>query len=144
MGILDLVAGPILDIVNKIIPTPMTPEQKVQAQLAVEQLAQNEEFKQIDAQLATTEQQTDTNKVEAASTSLFVAGWRPFIGWICGGTLGYTYIGSSLIDVIATAFGHPLNLPKPDMSEMMPILLGMLGLGSMRTYEKVNGINAGE
>jgi hypothetical protein len=141
MGVFDMVAAPILDIVNKLIPDPAA---KAQMQLEVAQLAQQTEFKELDNQLAITAQQTDTNKVEAASTSLFVAGWRPFIGWICGGTLGYTYIGSSLIDVIATALGHPLNLPKPDMSEMMPILLGMLGLGGMRTYEKVNGINAGQ
>lgn len=141
MGVFDMVAAPILDIVNKLIPDPAA---KAQMQLEVAQLAQQTEFKELDNQLATTAQQTDTNKVEAASTSLFVAGWRPFIGWICGSTLAYTYIGSSLIDVIAVAIGHPLNLPKPDMSEMMPILLGMLGLGGMRTYEKVNGINAGQ
>src|ERR1700679_698212 len=117
MGVFDMVAAPILDIVNKLIPDPAA---KAQMQLEVAQLAQQTEFKELDNQLATTAQQTDTNKVEAASTSLFVAGWRPFIGWICGSTLAYTYIGSSLIDVVAAAAGHPLNLPKPDMSEMMP------------------------
>jgi hypothetical protein len=144
MGILDLVAGPILDIVDKIIPTPMTAEQKVQAQLAVAQLAQNEEFKQIDAQLATTQQQTDTDKAEASSNSLFVAGWRPFIGWICGTGLGWNYIGISVLSFLTTVVGHPVVMQKADLSEMMPLLIGMLGLGGMRTYEKINGVNSGQ
>ena|ERR1700743_746419 len=140
MGVFDMVAAPILDIVNKLIPDPAA---KAQMQLEVAQLAQQTEFKELDNQLATTAQQTDTNKVEAASTSIFVAGWRPFIGWICGSTLAYAYIGTSVFNVISAVFGHPLDLPKPDISEMMPILLGLLGLGGLRTYEKVNGVNSG-
>jgi hypothetical protein len=140
MGVFDMVAAPILDIVNKLIPDPAA---KAQLQLQLAQLAQQTEFKQLDDQLATTAQQTDTNKVEAGSTSIFVAGWRPFIGWICGSTLAWSYVGVSVVNVFGTVLGHPLNLPKPDMSDMMPILLGMLGLGGMRTYEKVNGVNSG-
>jgi hypothetical protein len=140
VALLDLLVGPVMDIVNKLIPDPQA---KMQFQIQLLQLQQNTEFKELDNQLAMAQSQTDTNKVEASNTNLFVAGWRPFIGWICGSTLAYTYILANLINILSAVFGHPLNLPKPDMSEMMPILLGMLGLGGMRTYEKVNGINAG-
>jgi hypothetical protein len=137
---LDDIIGAGLDIINKFIPDPAA---KAAAALQMAQLQQQTEFKELDAQIASIQSQTDTNKVEAANTSLFVAGWRPFIGWICGTTLGYTYILAPVMDMLFKAFGHPVLIPAPDMSEMMPILLGMLGLGGMRTYEKINGVNSG-
>lgn len=140
MALLDLIVGPVMDIVNKLIPDPA---QKAQAQLALLQLQQNDEFKQIDAQLQSAQQQTDTDKTEAANANLFVAGWRPFIGWICGVGLGFNYLGMPLFNTVSAVAGHPVNLPPADLSEMMPILIGMLGLGGMRTYEKINGVNSG-
>lgn len=140
MALLDLIVGPVMDIVNKLIPDPA---QKAQAQLALLQLQQNEEFKQIDAQLQSAAQQTDTNKVEASSANLFVSGWRPFIGWICGTGLGWNFAGLPVVQFFATLFGHPVSVQPADLSEMMPLLIGMLGLGGMRTYEKINGVNSG-
>jgi hypothetical protein len=140
MALLDLLVGPVMDIVNKLIPDPVA---KAQAQLQLLQLQQNSTFKEIDAQLQQSAQQTDTDKVEAANTSLFVAGWRPFIGWICGTGLGWNYIGISILSFLTTAFGHPIVVAKADLSEMMPLLIGMLGLGGMRTFEKINGVNSG-
>lgn len=137
---LDDIIGAGLDIINKFIPDPA---QKAQAAYQMAQLQQQTEFKELDAQIAQIQTQTDTNKAEAANQSLFVAGWRPFIGWICGSGLGWNYLGVSIVNTVATVCGHPLNLPKADLSEMMPILIGMLGLGGMRTYEKVNGVNSG-
>lgn len=86
--------------------------------------------------------QLDTNKAEAASPSLFVAGWRPFVGWVCGVGFAVSALGP-LAEWITTLFGHPTKFPPIDLSVMMPLLFGMLGLGGMRTYEKTNGINAG-
>lgn len=143
MALLDMLVGPVLDIVNKIIPTPMTAEQKTQAQIQLLQLQQAGEFKQLDNQLAQIQTQTDTNKIEAANSSIFVAGWRPFIGWICGTGVGCNYVGTWFVNTISALFGHPLHVPPMDLSEMMPLLIGMLGLGGMRTVEKINGVNSG-
>jgi len=139
MALLDLLVGPVLDIVNKIIPTPMTAEQKVQAQVQLLQLQQAGEFKEIDAQLQSQAQQTDTNKVEAASSSFFVSGWRPFIGWVCGSGLAYQYLADPLISWVAAIQHWPIP-PSLDLGTLITMLGGLLGLGSMRTYEKLNGV----
>ncbi len=140
MGVFDMVAAPILDIVNKLIPDPAA---KAQLQLQLAQLAQQNEFKELDNQLAQVQTQTDTNKAEAVNTSVFVAGWRPFIGWICGAGVGFNYLIIPLTNIIGKIVGHPIDMPLMDLSTMMPLLIGMLGLGGMRSYEKVNGVNSG-
>jgi hypothetical protein len=82
--------------------------------------------------------QAEINKIEAGSSSLFVAGWRPFIGWTCGAALAYNYVLMPLLVWVVTNFYPDAPaMPILDNSELMTILLGMLGLGAMRTYEKV-------
>jgi hypothetical protein len=137
---IDDIIGAGLQIINKFIPDPA---QQAAAQLQLLQLQQSSEFKELDNQLAMAQTQTDTNKQEANSTSLFVAGWRPFIGWICGSGLAWNYAGLPLVTAIMTIIGHPVTIAQADLSEMMPLLIGMLGLGGMRTYEKINGVKVG-
>ena len=85
--------------------------------------------------------QIEVNKAEAASGSLFKGGWRPFIGWVCGIAFAYHFILQPILIFGTTAAGVSLPpLPEFDMSQMMPVLLGMLGLGGLRTYEKKSGI----
>jgi hypothetical protein len=85
--------------------------------------------------------QIEVNKAEAASGSLFKGGWRPFIGWVCGVAFAYHFIMQPILIFGTTAAGVSLPpLPEFDMSQMMPVLLGMLGLGGLRTYEKKSGI----
>lgn len=84
--------------------------------------------------------QLETNKVEAASQSLFVAGWRPAVGWICALSFGFRYIGGPLLTVIGQLTGHQITLPVIDYAEMSPILIGMLGLGYFRSTEKIKGV----
>lgn len=84
--------------------------------------------------------QLETNKVEAASQSLFVAGWRPAVGWICALSFGFRYIGGPLLSVIGQLTGHQIVLPVIDYAEMSPILIGMLGLGYFRSSEKIKGV----
>lgn len=139
MALLDLIVGPVMDIVNKLIPDPA---QKAQAQLALLQLQQNDQFKEIDAQLAQSAQQTDTNKVEAANVNIFVSGWRPFVGWVCGCGFGYQFLFSPLLGYVSAIFHGPIP-PSIDVSALSTMLTGMLGFGAMRTYEKVKGINSG-
>ncbi len=102
-----------------------------------------EEQQQIAYAVAVVQGQLDTNKAEAASQSVFVAGWRPFIGWVCGSGCAWNWVGLPVANFLTTLFGHPLNLHAADLSEMMPLLIGMLGLGGMRTYEKLNGVANG-
>lgn len=109
------------------------------AKLELLKMAQQGELAQINADVTIATAQADTNKVEAASTRLFVAGWRPFVGWICGLAVGFKFIGGPALFMIAQAFGHPVELPVIETSELWPLLLGMLGLGGLRTVEKVKG-----
>lgn len=87
-------------------------------------------------------QQIKVNMQEAASTSVFVAGWRPFIGWVCGGAFAYKFIVQPFMLFFVTLFGWnvPLaTLPVLDWQELGGVLFGMLGLGYLRTREKIKG-----
>ena len=84
--------------------------------------------------------QLEVNKVEAAHKSLFVAGWRPAIGWICGLGMASNFILIPMANFILALTGSAVVVPLLDTGEMMPVLMGMLGLGAMRTYEKKQGV----
>jgi hypothetical protein len=81
--------------------------------------------------------QLEVNKVEAGSTSLFVSGWRPFVGWTCGVALCYHFILQPFLTFLLFAFGYQITLPTFDMGTLTTILMGLLGLGGLRSYEKV-------
>ena len=84
--------------------------------------------------------QMEVNKVEAASPSLFVAGWRPAIGWICAAAYGWNFVVQPLLVFSLLACGVALPpLPRMDASELSIVLMGMLGLGSMRSFDKQAG-----
>ena len=100
------------------------------AKLELLKLQQSGELAAMTGQLA-------INQEEAKSGSTFVAGWRPFIGWTCGVACGWNWIGLPVAKFLLTWFGHPVDVSPADVSEMMPVLMGMLGLGGLRTYEKV-------
>lgn len=80
--------------------------------------------------------QVELNKVEAASPSLFKSGWRPCIGWVCAVALGLYF----LIFPSIQAFWPDVILPEYDMGALMPLVLSLLGLGGLRTYEKTKGV----
>lgn len=109
------------------------------AKLELVKLAQQGELAQINADVSIATAQAETNKVEAASASLWVSGWRPAVGWCCALAVGFKYIGGPLLFMVGQAVGHPVDLPRIDTEELWPLLLGMLGLGSLRTYERVRG-----
>ena len=81
--------------------------------------------------------QIEVNKVEAGSTNLFVSGWRPFVGWTCGFALCYHFVLQPLLMFVLSAIGKPMELPVFDMTSLTTVLLRILGLGSMRSIEKV-------
>ena len=84
--------------------------------------------------------QLDINKAEASHRSIFVAGWRPFIGWTCGMALAYTYVVQPILVFSLSQAGYLVVLPTMELGEMMPVLMGMLGLGGLRTFEKFKGV----
>jgi|TARA_R100000951_G_C2609683_1_gene170820 hypothetical protein len=90
--------------------------------------------KEIDPQQLI-ELQSEINKVEAQHRTIFVAGWRPFIGWVCGVALAYNFV---LRDLLIWFLGQEQVPPALQMEHLMTVLVGMLGLGGMRTFEKLN------
>jgi hypothetical protein len=126
----------LLDIGSKVIDRVWPdPEKAAAAKLELFKMQQSGELAVIAGQL-------DINKVEAANPSVFVSGWRPFIGWVCGSGFAIQFVVGPLAEWVSALYGHPVKFPQMDMGTMMPLLAGMLGLGAMRTAEKINGVAA--
>lgn len=137
MSIAEIIAGPILKIIDKVLPDAGA---KDAAKLKLLELAQAGELAELSATVEMSKAQNEVNKTEAASNSLFVSGWRPAVGWCCVGIFACNYIGVPML-----AWLSPLvDLPPPprlDIGEVLPVLLGMLGLGGLRTAEKMKGVS---
>lgn len=99
-----------------------------------------EEKQQLAAAVMVVQGQIDINKEEAKSESVFVAGWRPFIGWVCGSACAWNWIGMPIAKAGLLIAGYGLDIKSADLSEMLPVLMGMLGLGALRTAEKFKGV----
>ena len=85
--------------------------------------------------------QIEVNKEEAKSRSIFIAGWRPFVGWTCGIALCWHFIGLPITTFFIACFGFDVpELPFFDMDSLLTVLMGLLGLGGLRTYEKMKGL----
>lgn len=98
---------------------------------------------QLSGQLAEIQGQLEINKAEAANNSVFVAGWRPWIGWIAGAALAEDMILRPLLQQISTLCGHPIILQPLDISTLLTLLGGLLGFGAMRSYDKSQGTGNG-
>jgi hypothetical protein len=134
--------GPVLDKVCTFIPNP---EERQKAQLAAQQAILDQQATIVKALVEADAQQNNINLEEAKSSSLFVAGWRPFIGWICGCALGWQFlfmpIGSWCADTFCQYVGKkPIIFPSLDNSQLYPILFALLGMGGLRTLEKIQGV----
>ena len=127
---IDNVISEGLAIINKFIPDKNL-QAKIESEYRVAML-------NIDAQQAIA--QSETNKIEAASSDNFTRRWRPFIGWICGVAMAYHFVLQPLLAFIFAIFGNPITLPVFDMDTLYTVLMGMLGLGGMRTFEKTRGV----
>ena len=99
-----------------------------------------QERQQLASALAIVQGQLDANKVEAASSSVWTSGWRPGVGWICVAALGMQYVARPLISWIAAVSGHPLPVLPGIDDNLWQLLVGLLGLGGLRTFEKVSGV----
>jgi len=121
--------GAVEPVINKVLAFIPDPQQKLEAQ---QQL--------MAGLMAWDSQQTAINAVEAANDNLFVAGWRPFIGWTCGVAYAYAFVLQPFLQFGFAAFGNDIDLPTLGLAELSPVLMGMLGLGGLRTFEKVKGV----
>lgn len=129
--------GPISGIINKLIPDP-DKAREVQAEIEKALIAKEGEVNKAIADAA--KAQVEVNLKEAESPSLFVSGWRPFIGWVCGVAFLCTFLVAPFFTWISAMFGGPA-FPSLDSSTLMNLTLGLLGLGTMRTVEKVQGVD---
>lgn len=123
-------------LIDRFFPDPAAAQA---AKLELFKMQQNGELAALAASTDLTKAQIAVNQAEASSGSLFIAGWRPAVGWVCVAALIYQYIVSPLAPWLLNAFG--LNVPKlPGLDDTLwQLLAGMLGLGSLRTFEKVKG-----
>lgn len=124
-------------LVDKLFPDPQA---AADAKVKVMEMAQRGELAQLEAEVKLLTGQIDVNKVEASHQSVFVSGWRPATGWVCAAAFAYKFVLAPAGAFTMAAIGHPIDLPVLDFTEMSTILLGMLGLGSLRTLEKVKGV----
>lgn len=124
-------SGAIKPVLDKFIPDA---KDRLEAELLVVKNLQEINLAQI-----------DLNKVEAANANIFVSGWRPFIGWVCGCSFAYAVIGNDLLNWSMQLFtlysGKTIPpFPEPDVTITFEILMAMLGLGGYRTFEKLRGV----
>ena len=131
MSLLSNLIQPVSKIIDKEIP-----DQDLKRKLSHEIATMSEKHAQ-DLALA----QIEVNAAEAASGSLFKGGWRPFVGWVCGVAFCYHFILQPVIIFIVALIGMDIpDLPSFEMGTLLTVLGGMLGIGSLRTYEKQKGL----
>ena len=126
MSLVATLVGPVTGLLDKFI------EDKDQKAVLAHKIATMSEEHHQDLMKA----QIEVNKVEAASSNLFVSGWRPFIGWTCGLGMFGNFITIPFANFVLALFEISIVIPLVPLETMMPVLMGMLGLGAMRSFEK--------
>jgi hypothetical protein len=132
LALIPLVGG----IIDKVLPDADT---AANAKLELMKLAQSGELAQLNAETGLALGQIEVNKIEAASSSIFVAGWRPGAGWVCVAGLAYSVLGQPVLAWLSAIQGWPLP-PVVGNEVLMGLLTGLLGLGGYRTLEKAKGV----
>ena len=115
------------------------PKQKDEAKLKLLELHQSGELAELAAETELAKGQLKINEEEAKNGSLFVSGWRPAVGWVCVLGLLYTFFLRPMLEWYAVSHGMA-GVPTLDVGDLLTLLLGMLGLGGMRTAEKIKGV----
>lgn len=134
-GIFKELISPITGIVEELV---VDKDKRNEIKLKIEELADKADERYHQELIA----QTEVNKIEAAHASIFVAGWRPFIGWTGGVGLAYSFVLAPFIEFIARANGYTQEMPMPDAAHLLTLVTAMLGVGAMRSYDKTKGTAA--
>ena len=124
MSIVSQLVGPVTGLLDKFIEDK---DQKAGLAHEIATMSEKHAHEALKGQL-------EINKVEAAHHSVFVSGWRPYIGWVCALGLFYNVI-------LANILGIWVDVPEVDTTLLVPVMMGMLGIGAMRSYEKVKGVS---
>ena len=133
--LLDGLFGLAGKVFDKIFPNP---QQAAEAKLKLFEMQQSGELKILEAETTLALGQISINKAEAESTDFFRGGWRPFIGWVCGLGLFYQFLLRPLMTFVLMVFETKVQtMPALELDTLMTLLFGILGLGAMRTTEKL-------
>ena len=125
-------------LIEKIWPDPVKQSEELRK---LEELHQKGDLAELNARIKLITGQLEINKIEASHKSIFVAGWRPFVGWVCGFGLAYVSIIEPIMRFIAKISGYTGEFPVIDTTLTMQVLIGMLGLTVARTHEKRKGVH---
>lgn len=128
---------PLSRLLDRIIPDP---DARERAKTELRKAEQHHALEALRLALTADTAQTAINQNEATHRSLFIAGWRPFIGWVCGIAFAYHFLVQPFLIFVLTAGGNPVHLPSFDMDALFTVLMGLLGLGSLRTLEKIRNV----
>ena len=131
MALLNALIGPVSGLLDKFVEDK---DQKAKLAHEISTMADNHAQELALAQI-------EVNKAEAASNSVWKGGWRPFVGWVCGTAFAYHFVIQPLAIFVVAAYGMEIpELPDFDMGQLMTVLMGMLGLGGLRSFEKSKGV----
>lgn len=124
-------------LIDRLFPNPADRDK---AKLALLEMQQKGELAQLDADLKLALAQVEVNRTEAATGSLFIGGWRPAIGWVCALAIAGQFIAHPLVQWYM-AYNHlDVTIPSFDFTSLMTIVLSLLGVGALRTVEKIKGV----
>jgi hypothetical protein len=134
---IDDIIGAGLKLLDKVIPDP-TEKAKAQAELMRMQHDEIMAVMGLEGEIA--KSQIEVNREEAKAASLFVSGWRPSVGWVCSAAFALHFLVFPLVVFGAAVAGYTIQAPTFNMDSLMTVLMGLLGLGGLRTFEKMKGI----
>jgi hypothetical protein len=136
-------AGPLLALLPTLLPTitgvldRVLPDQAAAAKAKLEM-----EARLLEAAVSQSSLQAEINKVEAGHTSIFVSGWRPYIGWVCGMAMAWTFLLAPVLSWLLAVTGVVAVVPPLQTEYLLELVLAMLGLGGLRSFEKLRGVAA--
>jgi hypothetical protein len=136
-------AGPLLALLPTLLPAltevldRVIPDQAAAAKAKLEM-----EARLLEAATAQAAQQTEINKIEASHQSIFVSGWRPYIGWVCGMAIAWAFLLSPMLSWLLPVMGVIAVVPPLQTEFLLELVFAMLGLGGLRTFEKLKGVAA--
>ena len=135
--------GPLLALLPSLLPAltdvldRVIPDQAAAAKAKLEM-----EAKLLEAATAQAAQQTEINKIEASHQSIFVSGWRPYIGWVCGMAIAWAFLVAPMLSWLLPVMGVVAVVPPLQTEFLLELVFAMLGLGGLRTFEKLKGVAA--